>query len=145
YSDLNWLVGDLTQTPFKEHSQDIILSFLSPANYSEFKRIMKPNGLLIKIIPGSHYLKEIREHLSDEDKEYENTDTVNLMRNKVDVISEERVNYEREVDEEVLRDILTMTPITWHNSESQIERKSTRLNSSHVSISYAVFCLKKKK
>src|SRR5699024_12704747 len=25
------------------------------------------------------------------------------------------------------------------------ERKSTRLNSSHVSISYAVFCLKKKK
>src|SRR5699024_9398759 len=27
----------------------------------------------------------------------------------------------------------------------QIDRKSTRLNSSHVSISYAVFCLKKKK
>src|SRR5699024_11549922 len=28
---------------------------------------------------------------------------------------------------------------------SQLDRKSTRLNSSHVSISYAVFCLKKKK
>ena len=28
---------------------------------------------------------------------------------------------------------------------SQIDRKSTRLNSSHVAISYAVFCLKKKK
>src|SRR5438067_13536701 len=27
---------------------------------------------------------------------------------------------------------------------SQLDRKSTRLNSSHVSISYAVFCLKKK-
>src|SRR5207249_11160809 len=27
----------------------------------------------------------------------------------------------------------------------QSDRKSTRLNSSHVSISYAVFCLKKKK
>src|SRR5207249_8593417 len=27
---------------------------------------------------------------------------------------------------------------------SYIDRKSTRLNSSHVSISYAVFCLKKK-
>src|SRR5699024_12120407 len=27
---------------------------------------------------------------------------------------------------------------------SMIDRKSTRLNSSHVSISYAVFCLKKK-
>src|SRR5699024_11566226 len=29
-------------------------------------------------------------------------------------------------------------------SEFTIDRKSTRLNSSHVSISYAVFCLKKK-
>src|SRR5699024_8808040 len=28
--------------------------------------------------------------------------------------------------------------------ESEVDRKSTRLNSSHVSISYAVFCLKKK-
>src|SRR5438067_7903894 len=30
-------------------------------------------------------------------------------------------------------------------NEVQRDRKSTRLNSSHVSISYAVFCLKKKK
>src|SRR5438874_7814565 len=29
--------------------------------------------------------------------------------------------------------------------ESDADRKSTRLNSSHVEISYAVFCLKKKK
>src|SRR5699024_12370493 len=29
--------------------------------------------------------------------------------------------------------------------EDRLDRKSTRLNSSHVSISYAVFCLKKKK
>src|SRR5207249_12337570 len=32
----------------------------------------------------------------------------------------------------------------FHRCRSQ-DRKSTRLNSSHVSISYAVFCLKKKK
>src|SRR3989442_11062614 len=30
-------------------------------------------------------------------------------------------------------------------SKRRIDRKSTRLNSSHVRISYAVFCLKKKK
>src|ERR1035441_10979221 len=30
-------------------------------------------------------------------------------------------------------------------SESLVDRKSTRLNSSHLGISYAVFCLKKKK
>src|SRR5690606_41544954 len=34
--------------------------------------------------------------------------------------------------------------VTWLD-EVKIDRKSTRLNSSHVKISYAVFCLKKKK
>src|SRR5699024_12220694 len=39
---------------------------------------------------------------------------------------------------------LWMTPLLTALS-SERDRKSTRLNSSHVSISYAVFCLKKKK
>src|SRR5438067_13086207 len=33
----------------------------------------------------------------------------------------------------------------WEIMNNISDRKSTRLNSSHVSISYAVFCLKKKK
>src|SRR5690348_17792081 len=32
-----------------------------------------------------------------------------------------------------------------HDTHARRDRKSTRLNSSHPSISYAVFCLKKKK
>src|SRR3712207_8894393 len=32
----------------------------------------------------------------------------------------------------------------WGEAVAQIDRKSTRLNSSHANISYAVFCLKKK-
>src|SRR2546422_6173491 len=41
------------------------------------------------------------------------------------------------VDRELAREI--------HDGEQQVDRKSTRLNSSHGYISYAVFCLKKKK
>src|ERR1039458_9391498 len=33
----------------------------------------------------------------------------------------------------------------WGAAERSTDRKSTRLNSSHLGISYAVFCLKKKK
>src|SRR5690349_13289752 len=36
-------------------------------------------------------------------------------------------------------------PGAWLRMVRAIDRKSTRLNSSHVEISYAVFCLKKKK
>src|SRR3712207_8250554 len=39
----------------------------------------------------------------------------------------------------------TMHPVYCHNSSiPTIDRKSTRLNSSHANISYAVFCLKQK-
>src|SRR5207253_6791363 len=35
--------------------------------------------------------------------------------------------------------------MTTQKADMTLDRKSTRLNSSHVAISYAVFCLKKKK
>src|SRR5699024_11227038 len=35
--------------------------------------------------------------------------------------------------------------LTYVYGKGHLDRKSTRLNSSHVSISYAVFCLKKKR
>src|SRR5690625_7089096 len=41
-------------------------------------------------------------------------------------------------------DIVVFTdPGRWLGGHSGADRKSTRLNSSHVAISYAVFCLKK--
>src|SRR5207249_11129826 len=40
---------------------------------------------------------------------------------------------------------LTAPHLLHHLAGGARDRKSTRLNSSHVSISYAVFCLKKKK
>src|SRR5438309_3807478 len=45
-------------------------------------------------------------------------------------------------------DLLGMWRWPWMsmgNPQARADRKSTRLNSSHSSISYAVFCLKKKK
>src|SRR5436853_6029885 len=35
--------------------------------------------------------------------------------------------------------------VSWGSPSPRSDRKSTRLNSSHLGISYAVFCLKKKK
>src|SRR5699024_11681372 len=42
-------------------------------------------------------------------------------------------------------EVLPLLKLRKQALEKKQDRKSTRLNSSHVSISYAVFCLKKKK
>src|SRR5688500_18355832 len=49
---------------------------------------------------------------------------------------------------EELRGVRTQLLIRWYDPAANrrtLDRKSTRLNSSHLVISYAVFCLKKKK
>src|SRR5438874_10418356 len=51
-----------------------------------------------------------------------------------------------EVDDPVGRALLAHLGVASRNVRvGELDRKSTRLNSSHVEISYAVFCLKKKK
>src|SRR5690625_5416727 len=56
------------------------------------------------------------------------------------------------IPEWAAKKVLSARSTFWHSRWSSTEplgnerdRKSTRLNSSHVAISYAVFCLKKKK
>src|SRR5256885_6800140 len=47
--------------------------------------------------------------------------------------------------EQWCRELLDKSPTALALAKQSLDRKSTRLNSSHLVISYAVFCLKKKK
>src|SRR5258705_2730583 len=49
------------------------------------------------------------------------------------------------VDDSRWRHALSLLPVYLNENATGLDRKSTRLNSSHLGISYAVFCLKKKK
>src|SRR5690606_39794273 len=49
-----------------------------------------------------------------------------------------------DIEAERFRAAFTELPRAQRDLASAVDRKSTRLNSSHVKISYAVFCLKKK-
>src|SRR5438874_10436340 len=51
----------------------------------------------------------------------------------------------RSLQQVLLACLLPHFPDLMKNSRQDRDRKSTRLNSSHVEISYAVFCLKKKR
>src|SRR3712207_7411272 len=52
----------------------------------------------------------------------------------------------RRVDDRIARALAegTLTGAASPQAQQALDRKSTRLNSSHANISYAVFCLKKK-
>ncbi|HBV22595.1 MAG TPA: SAM-dependent methyltransferase [Jeotgalicoccus sp.] len=123
YDGAVWFVGDLANPPLADKSCNFILNFLSPANYAEFKRILTEDGMIIKVIPGSGYLKELRNELFNNtgESEYENNDTLELMKRNVKVVSEERITYKKTLNASALKDLISMTPLGWHADDAQIE------------------------
>ena len=59
YPGIIWSVADLAAMPFADAQIDAILNILSPANYAEFNRLLKPGGIVVKVVPESGYLTGI--------------------------------------------------------------------------------------
>ncbi|MEL4026588.1 putative RNA methyltransferase [Lysinibacillus endophyticus] len=116
YENKIWCVGDLANSPFKEQSFDVILNILSPANYDEFIRLLKPNGKVIKVVPQSNYLKEIREQAfaQTEKETYSNKQTVERFKECFTNFQQERITYTCELEPELIPKLLEMTPLGWH-------------------------------
>src|SRR3712207_7007670 len=78
------------------------------------------------------------------------SDRLHVLRGRPDVLrgdvgAVERVDGLGEVVQRVAARRLVEALVAQHDHALAADRKSTRLNSSHANISYAVFCLKKKK
>ena len=68
-----YFVADVNNVPIKNNSTHLIIDILSPYNQLEIKRLLKKNGLFIKVAPGKNYLKEMRAatNISTYDKDIE--------------------------------------------------------------------------
>lgn len=121
YQDQIWLVADLAKMPFKESTFDVILNILSPANYREFTRVLKSDGLIIKVIPRQGYLKELRESAVQEDSlSYSNEKIVNLFHEHFSEVNKIRINYQVKLAKPNLSHLLRMTPLTWKWAEDKM-------------------------
>ena len=70
--EVGWIVADISHLPVQNASVDIILNTMCPANYSEFNRVLKPDGWLIKTVPNREHLSELRPVSIHEDPGDEN-------------------------------------------------------------------------
>lgn len=116
-----WCVADLAQLPLQDASVDIILNVLSPANYTEFQRVLKPAGVIIKVIPGQDYLQELRDVVGVEQGKftYSNEQVVKHFEENLKVEAMYPVNYKFEVDPSLWPSLVRMTPLTWNKSIHQ--------------------------
>lgn len=122
---IKWLVGDLANIPLKPDSIDILINVFSPANYSEFLRVMRIDGLIIKVIPGSRYLIELRECAKAQldNKEYSNENVLKCFCDNITLTDKQHIFYQLPVNQDQLENITQMTPLMFN-----IDRESIKLD-----------------
>ncbi len=114
-----WLVADLARLPLTERSTDVILNILSPINYDEFRRVLHDNGVVVKAVPGSEYLKELRQalYVGEEREQYSNEQVVKLFEQRFDVLETQHLRQSFPMQEGLWPHIVAMTPLSWAASE----------------------------
>lgn len=119
------LVADLANLPIQDKKVDVILSILSPANYSEFKRVLKEEGLVIKIIPESNYLIQIRQALVqlgfDIQEKHDNQAVVEKFQEAFPDFQSQLIDEKIALSHDALNHLLLMTPLTWHLKQEERE------------------------
>lgn len=104
-----WCVADLRRLPFPDGAFDAVLDVLTPANYGEFARVLAPEGVLIKVYPGSEYLRELR--AARRMAPYAEGQVDAYLREHAQVVREERVTVTHPVTPALWRDFVWMTPL----------------------------------
>ncbi|MDQ0352841.1 23S rRNA (guanine745-N1)-methyltransferase [Alkalibacillus filiformis] len=114
YENAQWIVGDLANTPFTDKAFDAIINILSPSNYQEFTRLIKDSGIVIKVVPGPNYLKELREQIfaGTNQEGYSNEETVARFKQFFHLTHRENVYDEVTLTEGQFHDLIQMTPLT---------------------------------
>ena len=108
-----WCVADITRLPLRSKSTDVVLSILSPANYREFQRVLKPSGVVIKVLPGEDYLREIRQRLGGI-APYSNDEVLAKLEDSVDVHQKSPLHYKVDVTPKFWKAMVQMTPLSKH-------------------------------
>ena len=111
-----WCVADLTNLPFQEDRFTTILNIFSPSNYQEFQRVLVDGGQLIKVVPRSGYLKELRAAFYPEDEKkqhYSNQAVVEKFQETFRESERQTLTYVFDIPESCQLSILEMSPLEW--------------------------------
>ena len=135
-----FMVGDLARLPFADHRLDAIVNILSPANYQEFDRTLAPDGVLVKVIPGNHYLQELRHLVYPEGPHatYNNTPVKKHFIEHYPQAKFSTIRYEFPLDQPLFTALFNMTPLTWQAQENREQLLQRPLNSITAEFEIAV-------
>lgn len=135
-STANFLVANLKQLPIASSSIDLVLDVLTPADYTEFRRVLHPDGELIKIVPGNEYLKEVREAVSGHLRKdsYDNSQVVSHLEAKMQIIERKVIHHTTPLTPMQAKHFMKMTPMTFSVSDEELALHSPCAITIHMEV-----------
>ncbi len=108
-----FFAADLKNIPMQDNACDAVLDIFTPANYAEFGRVLKKDGVLIKLAPRSGYLKELRALAGDKlrHQAYDDSDVQRYAQERMNVLEQRTITYTLPVSEELAGHLARMTPM----------------------------------
>ncbi|MFS0725341.1 putative RNA methyltransferase [Paenibacillus sp. 1P07SE] len=122
-----WCVADLAQAPLADGRWDAILSILSPVRYETCRRLLVPDGLVLKAIPGPLYLQELRALLyPGRARQGQGTASLDRFAAAFPSMHQIRITESLTLEGTRIRDLLQMTPLAWHAPTAARESAAAR-------------------
>lgn len=129
-----FIKASVDNIPLKNNSIDFILDFLSPYNEKEFHRVLKNDGIIVKVSPGKEYLKELRHEMNLKEYQKEN-EVFHTIDNRFDIIDIIRIKKNVLLDNLQMCQLIKMTPIS---------KMETNVNISNITIDLNIYVMRVK-
>ncbi|HUG39409.1 MAG TPA: methyltransferase domain-containing protein [Longimicrobiales bacterium] len=121
------------------NSTDVLLDVFAPRNVAEFARVLRPDGLLLVVVPGERHLAELRGRLPLLGIEPEKRErTLAQLAPQLEPAWEEALEWEAHLAGDDVADLVRMSPSAFHLDHAGID---TATGDARVTLSFLLLGL----
>ncbi|MFT2816395.1 methyltransferase domain-containing protein [Leifsonia sp. A12D58] len=135
------LVADVwSALPIRGNSADLILNVFAPRNAAEFARILRPDGLMIVVIPQDSHLRELRDTgLALGVQQNKATQLVDSLADHFAVESRQKLDVRMDLTQAEIMSLVGMGPSAHHQGETPERGDDADNDAGHRQVVTAAF------
>lgn len=137
---VEFAVASCYHLPFADHTADLLLDCFSPLAIDEFRRVLKPGGRFLYVVPGAGHLWELKQVLYDAPYPNEEKETpYDGFAYEAIVPVDFTLHLKNPAD---IRSLFRMTPYCWKTPKAGVERME-KLETLDCQASFRIHIFKK--